>query len=129
MQPSAPIIDIKRIDEMSMMFGYDVTAALLQEFVTMLQTTRSQLDEQPGKTAESLKFLAIKLRGTACEYGASRLVETARLIERSVLVGSEDLVDWRLRLKAEIDATVKIYEDQIIRFQPDHGLSFDASVA
>ena len=129
MQSSAPIIDIKRIDEMSMAFGHDVVAALLQEFITMLQTTRSQLEKQPGETAESLKFLAVKLRGTACEYGACRLVETARLIERSVLDGAEDLVDWRLRLKAEIDATVKSFEDQIIRFRPDQGLPFDASVA
>jgi hypothetical protein len=64
-----------------------------------------------------VQFLAVKLRGTASEYGANRLAEIARTMEQNLREGSRNAVDWRLLLRAEINETIVAYRNVTGRLQ------------
>ncbi|MEE4237484.1 MAG: Hpt domain-containing protein [Anderseniella sp.] len=113
----SPHIDIELLERMRIVFDDVILVGLLGEFVRSLQSMRNDLDDIPQECTEAVRFLAVKLRGTASEYGANRLAEIARTMEQSLRQGSRNAVDWRLLLRAEIDETVVAYRNMISRLQ------------
>ena len=113
----SPHIDIDLIENMRFVFDDVVLIGLLQEFAKYLQQTRDELNAIPQECTEAVRFLAVKLRGTASEYGANRLADIARTMEQSLKERSRNAVDWRLLLRAEIDETVIAYRSMISRLQ------------
>lgn len=112
-----PHINIDLIENMRLVFDDATLIDLLQEFASYLQQTRNELNEVPQECNEAVRFLAVKLRGTASEYGANRLAEIARTMEQSLREGSRNAVDWRLLLRAEIDESIVAYRSMTGRLQ------------
>lgn len=117
MNTPSPHIDIDLIENMRSVFDDVVLIGLLEEFVKSLQQTRDELDKIPQDCTDAVRFQAVKLRGTASEYGAKRLAQIARTMEQSLKEGSRNAVDWRLLLRAEIAETISLYRDMIKRLQ------------
>ena len=117
MNTPSPHIDIDLIESMRLVFDDATLVDLLQGFADYLQQTRDELDEIPQECNEAVQFLAVKLRGTASEYGANRLAEIARTMEQNLREGSRNAVDWRLLLRAEIDETIVAYRNVTGRLQ------------
>ncbi len=117
MNTSSLHIDIDLIESMRPVFDDATLIDLLQEFASYLEQTRNELNEIPQECNEAVRFLAVKLRGTASEYGANRLADIARTMEQSLREGSRNAVDWRLLLRAEIDETIVAYRNMIRRLQ------------
>jgi hypothetical protein len=117
MNTPSPHIDIDLIENMRSVFDDVVLISLLEEFVKSLQQTRDELDKTPQDCTDAVRFQAVKLRGTASEYGANRLAQIARTMEQSLKEGSRNAVDWRLLLRAEIAETISLYRDMIGRLR------------
>jgi hypothetical protein len=113
----SPHIDIDLIENMRLVFDDATLIDLLQQFANYLQQTRNELNEIPHECNEVVRFLAVKLRGTASEYGANRLADIARTMEQNLREGSRNAVDWRLLLRAEIDETIVAYRNVTDRLQ------------
>jgi hypothetical protein len=109
----SPHINVDLIERMQIVFDDIILISLLEEFVQLLQIMRSDFDEIPQDCNDALLFLSVKLRGAASEYGANRLVEIARTMERSLKDSPRNAVDWRLLLRAEIDETIGAYRGMI----------------
>ncbi len=116
----APHIQLEFIERMQLVCDATVLIRLLEEFVRSLQSTRKELDDVPQDCTEAVRFMAVKLRGTASEYGAHRLAEVARTMEQSLKQGSRNVIDWRLLLRSEIDDTITAYRHAIeqLEFMP-----------
>jgi hypothetical protein len=110
-------INLDLIDSMRLVFDDATLIGLLEEFASYLQQTRKELDEIRQDCAEAVRFLAVKLRGTASEYGANRLADIARTMEQSLREGARNAVDWRLLLRGEIDETIVAYRSMTGRLQ------------
>ena len=110
-------IDIDLIERMRIVFDDIVLISLLEDFVKSLQSVQADLDSIPLEDTESVRFMSVRLRGTACEYGANRLVEIARTMEQSLKQGAPNAMDWRLLLRAEIAGAVTNYRDLIARIR------------
>ncbi len=115
MQDSRTYLDEQLIDGLRKTIDDKVVASLLAEFIAMLEAVRSQLDRTPPDSVEAARFLAVKLRGSAAEYGAIRLAEVARTMEQALLTSSKNVVDWRLLLRAEIGDTILAFRHEIRR--------------
>lgn len=117
MNTPSPHIDIDLIENMRSVFDDMVVVGLLEEFINSLQQARDELDKTPQDCTDAVRFQAVKMRGTASEYGANRLSQIARTMEQSLKEGSRNAVDWRLLLRAEIDETISLYRDMIGRLR------------
>jgi chemotaxis protein histidine kinase CheA len=117
MNTPSPHIDTDFLENMRYVFDDVVLIGLLEEFIKYLQQTRDELDKTPQDSTDAVRFQAVKLRGTASEYGANRLAEIARTMEQSLKEGSRNAVDWRLLLRAEINETISSYRDMIGRLR------------
>ena len=113
MKTLSPHIDVDLIERMQVVFDDVILISLLEEFVRSLHGSRNDLDELAQDCNDAVRFLAVKLRGTASEYGASRLADIARMMERSLKEGSRNAVNWRLLLRSEIDGTISAYRRMI----------------
>ena len=113
----SPHIEIDLIENMRLVFDDAPLIDLLQEFANYLQQTRNELNEIPQECNEAVRFLAVKLRGTASEYGANRLADIARMMEQNLREGLRNAVDWRLLLRAEISETIVAYRNITGRLQ------------
>ncbi len=117
MQTETPHIDVDLIDRMRNVFDDNLLASLLEAFISTLRSVRPELDQLAGEQVDEARFLAIKLRGTASEYGAMRMSEIARTMEQALQLNPVNAVDWRLLLRAEIDETIRVYEQVIVRLR------------
>ncbi len=115
MQDGKTYLDSQLFEGMRQLIDDDVLSALLAEFVRMLETTRAELDQIPHESVEAIRFLAVKLRGSASEYGAIRLADLARTMEQALRTSSHNAVDWRLLLRAEISEAIRACRQEIER--------------
>lgn len=115
MQDGKTYLDIQLIEGMRQVIDDEVLSSLLAEFVRLLECTRAELDEIPHDSVESVRFLAVKLRGSASEYGAIRLAELARTMEQALQTSAHNAVDWRLLLRAEIGEAIRACRQEIER--------------
>ena len=113
----SPHINIDLIESMRLVLDDATLIDLFQEFSNYLQQTRDEINEIPQDCTEAVRFLAVKLRGTASEYGAERLANIARTMEQSLREGPRNAVDWRLLLRAEIGETIIAYRNVADRLQ------------
>jgi HPt (histidine-containing phosphotransfer) domain-containing protein len=121
MQTETPHINVDLIDRMRNVFDDNVLASLLESFIETLRSLSPELDQLPRDSVVQVRCLAIKLRGTASEYGAVRLTDVARTMEQALRDSPHNVIDWRLLLLAEIDMTIGLYEQVInrLRVQPE----------
>lgn len=115
MQDGNIYLDEQLIDGLRQTIDDKAVANLLAEFIAMLEAVRSELDRMPHESVEAVRFIAVKLRGSAAEYGAVRLAEVARTMEQALLTSSKNVVDWRLLLRAEIGDTIQAFRQKIRR--------------
>ncbi len=116
----SPHIELEFIERMQLVCDDCVLISLLEEFIRCLQSTRTDLERMPHHSSDAVRFLGVKLRGTASDYGASRLADIARTMEQSLKHGSRNVIDWRLLLRSEIDETINAYQHAIeqLEFMP-----------
>ena len=121
MQTMTPHVDVDLIDRMRNVFDDELLASLLESFIESLRSLSPELDELPRDSVAEVRFLAIKLCGTASEYGAVRLTDVARTMEQALRTSPHNVIDWRLLLRAEIDQTIRVYDQVIdrLRLQPE----------
>jgi HPt (histidine-containing phosphotransfer) domain-containing protein len=121
MQTETPHINVDLIDRMRNVFDDNVLASLLESFIETLRSLSPELDQLPRDSVVQVRCLAIKLRGTASEYGAVRLADVARTMEQAPRDSPHNVIDWRLLLLCEIDTTIGLYEQVInrLRVQPE----------
>lgn len=121
MKAVPPHIDVDLIERMRTVFDDVVLASLLEAFIETLHSWNPELEQLPRDSVAEVRFLAIKLRGTASEYGAVRLTDVARTMEQALRANPQNVIDWRLLLSAEIDQTIRLYDQVIhrLRMQPE----------
>ena len=121
MQTMTPHVDVDLIDRMRNVFDDELLASLLESFIDTLRSLSPELDQLPRDSVVQVRCLAIKLRGTASEYGAVRLTDVARTMEQALRCSPHNVIDWRLLLRAEIDQTIRLYGKVIdrLRLQPE----------
>ena len=115
MQDGKTYLDTQLIDGMRRLIDDEVLASLLAEFVRLLEATRAELDQIPHDSVEAVRFLAVKLRGSASEYGATSLADLARTMEQALQTSSHNAVDWRLLLRAEMGEAMRACRQEIER--------------
>lgn len=115
MQDGKTYLDTQLIEGMRQLIDDEVLSSLLAEFVRLLEATRAELDQIPHDSVEAVRFLAVKLRGSASEYGAIRLADLARTMEQALRASSHNAIDWRLLLRAEIGEAIRACRQEIER--------------